>query len=266
MRDFTRRFGLESDVPSLTQPEGQATLPPGGARRATPGVGGRLRELGMSRTRSWQDSGPAVGCLSEAELVRLAHGEPPAPRAETHLSDCPACRLRLSRLRAELGVLRGLGAPGGLAGVTAATPDGRVEPDAPEYIGRYEVRRRLDRGGQASVFLAQHPTLGIDVVIKWSHNPLPADEFEGDRLVAEARALSALNHPNLARVYDLDRHDDRPFVAMEYVRGRTLAQYAGPGGSQLRRPRRPDSSRRSPAPRPRRTGWGSPTATSRRAT
>jgi serine/threonine protein kinase len=93
----------------------------------------------------------------------------------------------------------------------------------PRYIGKYLVIAELDRGGQATVFRAAHPQLGTEVAIKMFHSRHPQSV---ERLHNEGRTLAALRHPGIASVYDLDIHDGQPFVVMEFVRGRNLAQYA----------------------------------------
>ncbi len=96
----------------------------------------------------------------------------------------------------------------------------------PSAIGKYLVRHLLGEGGQADVYCALHPTLGREVVIKLSRRPLDPSAADRDRLLAEGRLLAELDHPSLSRIYDLDFHDDRPFLVMEYVRGRTVRQHA----------------------------------------
>ena len=91
-------------------------------------------------------------------------------------------------------------------------------------IGKYVVVCALDAGGQADVYRAVHPTLGKEFVIKLSRKPQPSDHAERDRLVAEGKILAELDHPNLARIHDLDFHNGHAFLAMEYVRGRNLDQ------------------------------------------
>ena len=98
-------------------------------------------------------------------------------------------------------------------------------PALPAAIGKYRVVQLLDQGGQAFVYRGVHPTLGHDVVIKLSRQVLEAGAAERDQLVAEGRILAELDHPHLARVYDLDFHEGRPFLVMEYVRGLNLEQY-----------------------------------------
>jgi predicted Ser/Thr protein kinase len=117
---------------------------------------------------------------------------------------------------------------GGLSG--AESPEDREtfavamdRPPLPESIGRYRVIRLLESGGQASVYQAAHPALPLDLAIKIAHRPSRIDH---SLLKSDAAILCGLDHPNLVRVYDLDVHEGRPFVAMELVRGSNLKQKA----------------------------------------
>jgi formylglycine-generating enzyme required for sulfatase activity/predicted Ser/Thr protein kinase len=93
----------------------------------------------------------------------------------------------------------------------------------PETIGRYRVLGRLGGGGQADVYRAAHPSLSVEVVLKLSRNP--ARHGDRDRLMAEGRLLAELDHPNLAKIYDLDLFEGRPYLVLEYVRGLNLRQH-----------------------------------------
>ena len=95
---------------------------------------------------------------------------------------------------------------------------------APPSIGKYVVVGILGEGGQAVVYRAVNPGLNKELVLKVSRRPVLPERADRDHLVREARLLADLDHPNLARVYDVDFWQDRPFVVMEYVRGRTLAE------------------------------------------
>jgi predicted Ser/Thr protein kinase len=95
----------------------------------------------------------------------------------------------------------------------------------PAAIGKYRVVSVLDSGGQGTVYRAVHPTLGKDVVIKLACQSCSSPE-EQNHLLHEGRMLAELDHPHLARVYDFDFHEGRPFLVMEFIRGRTLEQYA----------------------------------------
>jgi predicted Ser/Thr protein kinase len=107
----------------------------------------------------------------------------------------------------------------------AAAPAAPAQPSLPAAIGKYRVVGILGSGGQGIVYRAVHPTLGKDVVIKvarWSYGAAEEREL----LLHEGRLLAELDHPYLARVYDFDFHEGRPFLVMEFIRGQTLAQYA----------------------------------------
>jgi tRNA A-37 threonylcarbamoyl transferase component Bud32 len=110
------------------------------------------------------------------------------------------------------------------------TAPGQPAP-LPVRIGKYRVVEQLGAGGQATVYRAVHPTLGQDVALKISKRKVVASGMDRDRLVNEGRILAQLDHPNLARVYDLDVHDGRPYLVLEYVRGQNLEQVARAGMS-----------------------------------
>ncbi len=96
-------------------------------------------------------------------------------------------------------------------------------PD-PSRIGKYLVVGRFPRSGQAQVFRVVHPGLHRDLVLKLANQVIDADgrSAVGD----EGRRLAELEHPNIVRVHDLDFHEGRPYLVMEYIQGRTLAQHA----------------------------------------
>lgn len=93
-------------------------------------------------------------------------------------------------------------------------------------IGHYQIVAKVGEGGMGQVFRAHDPRLGRFVAIKVIAAGLD-DVAEGTmRLVREARAASALNHPNIITVYDIgtlpDTQPETPFVVMEFIDGRTL--------------------------------------------
>jgi tRNA A-37 threonylcarbamoyl transferase component Bud32 len=160
------------------------------------------------------DAEAALDLIFSEFVLREELGD--TPRPEDYLERFPRYGAPLERL---LRLDRALLADTPADGAPAAVP-------CPHAVGRYRIISLLGEGGQALVYRAVHPTLGMDVVLKWSRRPLPEDPAERDRLLAEGRILAGLEQPNLARVYDLDLHEGRPFLVMEYVRGRTLAQAA----------------------------------------
>ena len=95
---------------------------------------------------------------------------------------------------------------------------------APETIaGRYEVGVLLGRGGMGEVREGLDVRLGRPVAIKLLRADLAADPELRRRFESEARAAAGLNHPNVVAVYDTGEHDGTPFIVMERMAGRTVA-------------------------------------------
>jgi eukaryotic-like serine/threonine-protein kinase len=88
---------------------------------------------------------------------------------------------------------------------------------------RYRIQRELGHGGMATVYLAHDEELGRPVAVKVLADHLADDEAFRARFLREARLAGQLSHPNLVRVYDAGEADGRPFIVMEYVPGRSLA-------------------------------------------
>jgi predicted Ser/Thr protein kinase len=96
--------------------------------------------------------------------------------------------------------------------------------DIPAAIGKYQVLERLGGGGQATAYLAFDPDLSQNVVLKLCHDEPGASEIEA--LKQEGRVLSCMRHAGLVRVLHYDVHQGRPYLVMEHVQGRNLAQWA----------------------------------------
>jgi TolB-like protein/tetratricopeptide (TPR) repeat protein/predicted Ser/Thr protein kinase len=96
-------------------------------------------------------------------------------------------------------------------------------------LGRYRLLTLLGEGGMGQVFLAEDPTLGRRVAVKVLPPGFAADPDRRSRLLHEARAASALNHPNILTVHDLGEESGSLFVAMELVEGQTLRAWAQSG-------------------------------------
>ena len=99
--------------------------------------------------------------------------------------------------------------------------------------GRYELERPLGHGAMAVVDLARDVDLGRPVALKRLAENLARDDELRARFLREARLAARLAHPNVVRVYDVGEDAGRPFIAMEYVDGETLAAFAARRG-QLR--------------------------------
>lgn len=95
-------------------------------------------------------------------------------------------------------------------------------------IGKYLVVGWLGGGGESDVYQVIHPTLKTPMVAKIGSQRLisAGDDCAFSRMASEGKILANIEHPNMARVYDLDLHDGRPFLIMEQVRGKNLRQFA----------------------------------------
>jgi serine/threonine-protein kinase len=96
----------------------------------------------------------------------------------------------------------------------------------PETIGRYEIQEELGRGAMGSVYKARDPLVGRIVALKTIHSAALEGAQAGEyraRFQREARASGVLAHPGIVPVFDVGEHEGAPFLVMEYVDGRTLA-------------------------------------------
>ncbi len=94
-------------------------------------------------------------------------------------------------------------------------------------LGRYEVLARLGAGGMGEVYRARDLDLGRSVALKMLPQAVQADPERLHRFEHEARAASALNHPNIVTIYEIGYADAVPFIAMELVEGSTLRALLG---------------------------------------
>lgn len=94
----------------------------------------------------------------------------------------------------------------------------------PVLNGRYELHRRIARGGMADVFLAKDQLLDRPVAVKVLFPQFAAEPTFVARFRREAQAAANLNHPSIVAVYDWGEHEDTYFIVMEYVEGQTLAE------------------------------------------
>jgi serine/threonine protein kinase len=197
---------------------------------------------------------PTVAPCPDADtLERFLLGELAGPAADTleiHLTTCPACDARLAGVPAEDALLAVVGRR---SAVLDAVPTEQVErvlahllsgpvpgsetddahdfldaPETPDEIGRigpYRVLRQIGRGGMGVVFEAEDTRLPRVVALKLVRDGRLGDPHYRARFRQEADALARLQHPNIIPVYEAGEHRGRPYLALEFAAGGSLAEY-----------------------------------------
>ena len=90
------------------------------------------------------------------------------------------------------------------------------------YLGKYKLIDLLGRGGMGSVFLGEHVMMNRRVAIKVLAKQIGKEPGSLERFLAEARAIAALDHPNIVHAYNVDQEGERYYIVMEYVDGTDL--------------------------------------------
>jgi serine/threonine protein kinase/tetratricopeptide (TPR) repeat protein len=100
-------------------------------------------------------------------------------------------------------------------------------------LGPYQIQHLLGAGGMGEVYQAMDTRLGRTVAVKVLPRQVAGNPALKRRFLREARAASALNHPNIVGLYDISSHEGADFLVMEYVAGKTLKELIPPGGLTL---------------------------------
>src|SRR3989440_6653625 len=93
-------------------------------------------------------------------------------------------------------------------------------------LGRYEIRSKIGAGGMGEVYLAQDTKLDRKVALKILPADVAAHPDRMKRFVQEAKTASALNHPNIITIYEIDETESGHFIATEFIDGETLRERA----------------------------------------
>jgi predicted ATPase len=192
-------------------------------RRVAELFGGALERQPGERAAFLDAARAAPELRREVESLLAAHDTlGPLDRLEAQMDQVrqEALSLRPTRERAA-----GSGAP-------AAQDAPRLAPG--DRLGRYELRTPLGAGGMGEVYRASDTRLGRDVAIKIVGQRVREHPDALERFEQEARAASALNHPNIITVYDIGEQGSFPYIVMELVEGESLRQMlAGPWPLEL---------------------------------
>src|SRR5262249_40576937 len=100
-------------------------------------------------------------------------------------------------------------------------------------VSHYKILRHLSSGGMGDVYVAEDQQLLRKVAIKFIRTASSPDAPTRRRFEREAQAASALNHPHICTIFEIDEHAGHPFLVMELLDGSDLREFCRPGGMEI---------------------------------
>ena len=119
--------------------------------------------------------------------------------------------------------------------LAAQMPAPPLAAEVGKKMGHYRILSQIGGGGMGEVFLAEDTRLDRKVAIKFLPSLLKADEMAKKRLVREAKAAAALDHPNICTIYEVGEHAGLPFIAMQNIEGKSIQQLLSLGPMLIER-------------------------------
>ena len=180
-------------------------------------------------------------CPDNNELTQLLRENLPADRHEsiaTHVAGCTACQESLDQLTQLPPEISNTEPDDDTANPTLTRLIGHLREHSPMSLGNsarqdalpgslggYQTVGRIGSGASGTLYRALDPRLNREVAIKVLHDSAYLDADTAKRLEREARAVAAVDHPNVVRLFDIANDEQgRPFLVMEYVDGETLEE------------------------------------------
>ena len=90
------------------------------------------------------------------------------------------------------------------------------------FISHYKILSEIGKGGMGEVYLAEDTELDRKVAIKFLSEEFSRDSDKLNRFVQEAKAASALNHPNIVTIHEIGNTENARYIALEFIEGETL--------------------------------------------